>query len=218
MRLRGQEILEIAMAQSAVDLGCEPEDFTRPWSVIVDSVPAEGARAYLDLPFLCDMVSYGSNVVASIDPRLEGIVKRFLQQHDFSVCMASPDVLALDAALAAEGCRVWSMGEYFLPDVERLVPLPCPYPTRWMWPEDYRDLYTPEWSDALCEKRKHLDTLGLGAFDGEKLVGLAGSSMDCETMWQIGIDVLPEYRGQGIASALTSHLALELLRIIDVIM
>lgn len=30
-------------------------------------------------------------------------------------------------------------------------------------------------------------------------------------MWQIGIDVLPEYRRQGIASALTSRLALEIL-------
>ena len=31
-------------------------------------------------------------------------------------------------------------------------------------------------------------------------------------MWQIGIDVLPEYRRQGIASALTSRLALETCR------
>ena len=31
-------------------------------------------------------------------------------------------------------------------------------------------------------------------------------------MWQIGVDVLPEYRRQGIASALTSRLALEILR------
>ena len=30
-------------------------------------------------------------------------------------------------------------------------------------------------------------------------------------MWQIGVDVLPEYRKQGIASALTSALAKEIL-------
>jgi predicted GNAT family acetyltransferase len=30
-------------------------------------------------------------------------------------------------------------------------------------------------------------------------------------MWQIGIDVLPEYRRQGIASCLTSQLALEVI-------
>ena len=32
-------------------------------------------------------------------------------------------------------------------------------------------------------------------------------------MYQIGIDVLPAYRRQGIAAALTSHLALEILKL-----
>lgn len=72
-------------------------------------------------------------------------------------------------------------------------------------------LYLPEWSNALCEKRKELDVLGVGAYDGSKLVGLAGCSADCDCMWQIGVDVLPEYRRQGIACTLTSHLAMEIL-------
>ena len=61
------------------------------------------------------------------------------------------------------------------------------------------------------ENYKELDALAVGAFDGARLVGLAGASADCDTMWQIGIDVLPEYRRQGIASALTARLALEIL-------
>jgi len=47
--------------------------------------------------------------------------------------------------------------------------------------------------------------------DGEEIIGMAGASADCETMWQIGIDVLPDYRRQGVASALTSRLALEVM-------
>ena len=34
---------------------------------------------------------------------------------------------------------------------------------------------------------------------------------DCDSMWQIGIDVLPEYRNQGIASTITRKLAKEIL-------
>ena len=56
-----------------------------------------------------------------------------------------------------------------------------------------------------------MDKLAVGAFDSGKLVGLAGCSADCETMYQIGVDVLPEYRRQGIAAAITSRLALETL-------
>lgn len=78
-------------------------------------------------------------------------------------------------------------------------------------PKDFEPLYGPEWSNALCEVRKELDVLGVGAFDGNKLIGLAGCSADCERMWQIGVDVLPEFRRQGIASALTSRLAKEII-------
>ena len=47
--------------------------------------------------------------------------------------------------------------------------------------------------------------------DNGKLIGLAACSADCDDMWQIGIDVLPEYRRQGIASSLTSNLAMEIM-------
>ena len=42
---------------------------------------------------------------------------------------------------------------------------------------------------------------------------MAGASADCESMWQIGVDVLPEYRRRGIASAVTSRLALEIMHV-----
>ena len=112
----------------------------------------------------------------------------------------------------AKGQKICFMAEYFLPDVEALRPLDCPYEMRILTQEDFAPLYLPEWSNALCEKRKQLDVLGVGAYDGDRLVGLAGCSADCEDMWQIGIDVLPAYRRQGIASALTSRLAIEILK------
>ena len=52
----------------------------------------------------------------------------------------------------------------------------------------------------------------MGAYTQGKLIGLAGCSADCDTMWQIGVDVLPEYRRNGIAAALTSHLAVEIMK------
>ena len=59
--------------------------------------------------------------------------------------------------------------------------------------------------------RKELDVLGVGAYEKGRLIGLAACSADCDTMWQIGVDVLSEYRKQGIASALTSRLAIEII-------
>ena len=90
------------------------------------------------------------------------------------------------------------MAEYFLPDVLKLKRIDCEYPIRVLTPKDFQHLYLPEWGNALCEKRKHLDMLAVGAYDGETLIGLAGVSADCDTMYQIGIDVLPSYRARAL--------------------
>lgn len=66
-----EEIWAAALRQSAVDLNCSPEDFGREHSVVVRSAPHAGARKYLSLPFFCDLVSYGGNVVASVAPEAE---------------------------------------------------------------------------------------------------------------------------------------------------
>lgn len=88
----------------------------------------------------------------------------------------------------------------------------CSYPIQILEKKDFGNLYLPQWGNALCEKRKELHVLAVGAYDNGKLIGLAGCSADCDSMWQIGIDVLPQYRRQGIASALTSRLAQEILQ------
>ena len=118
----------------------------------------------------------------------------------------------LNKALEKFSVRAFKAHSALLPDPGAVfgADLPCPYEIRVLHPEDFTDLYVPAWGNALCEDRKQLDMLGAGAYDGGRLVGLAGCSADGDEMWQIGIDVLPEYRRQGIASALTNRLAREI--------
>ena len=210
--MNNSEILRIAMAQSAEDLCCSANDFERDENLIVFSQTNENARKYLKLPFSCQLVSYGKNIVASVDPAFEEIVREYINRFTFYHCFETPNMLVLSEKLRPHGLDICFMAEYFLPDVHALKELSCPYETRVLFPSDFTGLYLPEWSNALCEARKHLDVLAVGAYDGDKLIALAGCSADCENMWQIGIDVLPAYRKQGISSALTSRLALEVLK------
>ena len=217
-----KQILEIAMEQSAVDLGCRAQDFTSEKNVIVSSRKDENCRRYLELPFFCNLVSYGGNIVASIDPQIEEIVRSYIDRYPAEHCFETPNFHVLNDALAPFGMRVCFMAEYFLPDVryldeERVGRMRGQvekegFVFRLLAQEDFGPLYQPRWSNALCEKRRELDVLGVGVYDGEELVGLAGCSADCEDMWQIGVDVLPACRTRGIASAMTGTLALEILR------
>ncbi len=205
------EILRVAMEQSAFDCGCDPSDFEKTENVIVRSVPHPEARRYLKLPFSCDLVSYGNNVVASVSEEYRVLTEAYLEKYPVEHCFETPNLHVLNDALAPFGQKICFMAEYFLPDIRILQKQACAYEMRILHPADFAELYVPAWSNALCEDRKHLDVLGVGAYDNGRLIGLAGCSADCETMRQIGIDVLPEYRRQGIAAALTSRLAIEIL-------
>ncbi len=209
--MTNSEILNIAMQQSAYDLNCKPDDFLKEENIVTVSKSNPKARKYLELPFECNLVSYGNNIVASIQDNLREIVSDYINKYPSYCCYETPNIQILDDKLRPHNLKLCFMAEFYLPDINSLKTLDCDYELRVLHSRDFNYLYTPQWSNALCFDRKHLDILGIGAYENDRLIGLAGCSADCDTMWQIGVDVLPEYRRQGIASALTSRLALKIL-------
>jgi len=55
---------------------------------------------------------------------------------------------------------------------------------------------------GFCETAP--DMLGVAAIRDGQILGMAGASADSPHLWQIGINVLPEARGQGIAAMLVA--------------
>lgn len=210
--MTNNKIRAIALEQSAIDLNCTPEDLMGTKNKVVVSRAHAKARRYLELPFACNLVSYGTNIVASVQEEYRALVEAYLGKYADFHCFEPPYLYVLNEAFAEHGMRVSLMAEYWLPDTELLSVRDCAYELRVLGQEAFRELYVETWSNALCEKRKQLDVLGVGAYEDGRLIGLAGCSADCDTMWQIGVDVLPEYRRRGIATALTGRLAAETLK------
>lgn len=211
MELIGRDIWETALRQSAIDAGCRPEDFLLTENAVVLSRKHPAARKYLELPLACHLISYGNNVVASVGEPYRDLVAAYIDRFPAYRCFETPQLHLLDDALRERGLRVCFMAEYFLPEPGAPGVADTPCELRLMGPEDFAPLYTDQWGNALCEKRKELDVLGVGAYAGAELAGLAACSADCEDMWQIGVDVRPPYRRQGIAAAATARLAREIL-------
>lgn len=210
--MNNKMVLQIALEQSARDCSCSPEDFLKEENVVAESRPSEQARRYLELPHICDLVSYGSNIVACARADLLEDVRQYLKGvPHIENCFETPGMYPLNRRLAKAEAEICFMADYFLPDVDRVFGFTgeCGYELRVLGQEEFAELYLPEWSNALCKDRKSLDVLGVGAYDHGRLIALAGCSADCDTMWQIGIDVLPQYRRQGIASVLTNRIARE---------
>ena len=205
-----EDMLRTAMAQSARDLNCEAGDFLKPEPVLSPGGLGPRAKRYYREPIACNFVSYGSNVVVSVRDEYRSIAEAYVNEFAFYRCFETPAICQLNDRLAPFGQQVRFMAEYWLPRTDAIKPLDCRYELRVLEPADFASLYLPEWHNALCEERKNLDMLSVGAYDGSALAGLAGCSADADDMWQIGVDVLPAYRGRGIASTLTSRLALEI--------
>lgn len=211
MKMTNKDILQIAMEQSAADIGCKAEDFMSDKNITVPYKPAQNAKNYYEQPIESNFISYGNNVVAGVTDETQDVVKEYVSKYKFYHCFETPNMHWLNEHLAPLGQTVCFMAEYYLPDLNRLEKLSCGYDIRILEKDELGGLYLPEWSNALCADRKQFDMIAAGAYDGDKLIGLAGCSADAEKMWQIGVDVLPEYRRKGIASAITSDLAVEIL-------
>ena len=76
--MTNQDIIDVAMRQSAVDLNCSPQDFRKTENVVVVSGKNENARKYLTLPFDCNLVTYGNNIVASVREGFEDVVQVYV--------------------------------------------------------------------------------------------------------------------------------------------
>lgn len=85
--------------------------------------------------------------------------------------------------------RICGMEIQFM-DSSELLEIRDPYPFR----------------HALCDSTLMPCAMAAAAIADGKIVGMAGATEDCETMWQIGVDVLPAWRGKGIGSGLVGVL------------
>ena len=160
--MTNREMLEIAMRQSAEDLGCREADLAADRNVAVPLKMGKNARKYLKQPITCSLVSYGNNVVAASINETFALVREYIGKFEFYHCFETPNMHWLNERLAEKGHKICFMAEYYLPDISRMPLLSCAYETRLLEPEDFEGLYLPEWSNALCKERRHLDVLGAG--------------------------------------------------------
>ncbi len=86
MSFTNEEILRIAMEQSAADANCHADDFRSKDNVVVISKENKDARKYLQLPFACHLISYGNNIVASVQEKYRDVVSAYIHKYPTEHC------------------------------------------------------------------------------------------------------------------------------------
>ena len=80
--MTNREMMEIAMRQSAEDMGCRVEDLKADKNVVVPINLGKKARKYLKEPITCNLVSYGNNIMAASIPETMDLVSAYVDKFE----------------------------------------------------------------------------------------------------------------------------------------
>lgn len=198
--MTNEEMMTIVYNQLAIDYNCNPDDFLKDEIIFTIAAKLPGRRA---MPFInprLEMVTFGRGVIVNVSSNLMPFVKKKLAGK------SRYDVL--------NSKFVYGINPYFLPNVNNIKVIHINNYDFNLVDNDIQRYYKYEnFHNALqyntCSSRP--EVLASVAKQNGKIVGIACVSADSDTMWQIGVDVLPEHRGKGIAVKLVNMLTVETL-------
>jgi GNAT superfamily N-acetyltransferase len=202
--MTNQEMLFIVQSQLAIDLNCSMDDLSgeKDSIIFVEAKENPGCRPFPRKARYFEILSMGQSIVVSATPERLFIAKTQMQGKNRDSVFSLPFIRGLYL--------------HFLPDVERIKPMSPPksFSFELIKREEVVHLFdVTRFNEAIIYDTNlpwQTDLAVLAKQDGE-IVGVAGGSKTCSKLWQIGIEVLPEYRNLGLASYLVNRLTFEIL-------
>lgn len=202
--ITANEMILIVKAQLATDLNCDPADLDgkKDGFAFFESRENEGRRPFPRNNSHFEMLSMGKSIVVSATTDILPIAKAELTGQDRDRAFSLP--------------FIYGQALYYLPDLGSIKALskPAGFSFELVEHSQIQSLYDVSgFTNALSYDPNHArpDVLATVARQNGHIVGIAGASRDCAKMWQVGMDVLPPYRGHGVAAYLVNWLTLEIL-------
>ena len=210
----GAEIDSAIREQLALELGCAPEDFSGEETVITGPVCPKQRRQFSDRPFFLQMATFGAAAVISAEERFHPWLREWTKGKRGPWLFEQHNYYLLERELRTYGYQMSMTHHMFAPKPE-LMRIKPDLRFRWLEQEDILPFYgREEFPNAICARfhPERPDVLAVVALDEEKIMGMAGCSADTPELWQIGVDVLPPYRGRGVGKTLVTLLRNEAFR------
>lgn len=177
----------------------------------------KNARNYLkEIPFL-HFEYYGQGLVIVADQSITPFIKQYVSPYQDQLYRVfdAPQINRLSKELETHNMVIAHIADYYLPDESFKPDLNTSIKVDILYGDQIIPLYKDKrFEMALCYKRdtKRRDEIAVVGYIDGQIAGVAGSSNDSETMWQIGIDVVKEFRNQNVAATLTYLLSKEILK------
>jgi len=207
-----REIIDLAKKQLALDYNCQLSDFESEGNTITDNKLLEGRRVYDSEGCFLKILCMEGKAIVSSDEKMKPWLEEKIIKKDANWLFDYGNLRLIENKLREFGHEIEEIYNFYLPkpNVSEVMPL-----TQIKWFDKDEILQFKDdsrFEQAFGFEDNYADVLGVAAYDGDNIIGMAGASEDSSTLYQIGIDVLPEYRGRGIATNLIAILKQELLK------
>lgn len=197
-----KSMMQLVYNQLAIDYNCSPQDFLKEGLIFTEAKELRGRRPY---PFIIprlEMITFGNGVVINASSDILSLVKSKLEGKTRYEAFNMPFVN--------------SVNPYFLPTLNNksLVIKTDNYDFELLEKCDIANLYKYKGFDYALQYNVgslHSEVLAIVAKQKGDVVGVASAVAECETLWQINVDVLSPYRGNNLAVIMVNTLTIEVL-------
>ena len=191
----------------ALEYNCSPDDFRRSENVLTVPALLEGRRQYSPEKYFFSMVTLGGNAVVTADEQLHPFLTDLFGRVKGHWIFELHSLIEIEREISKYGFTLTQTNHMFLPC--RHTEPKADFPVKWYTGEDiYRFYGDKRFPNAICPRfqPERPDRIVVCAFDGDDIIGMAGCSEDAPHWQQIGIDVMPEHRSQGVGKYLVTLL------------
>lgn len=192
----------------SLEFNCTPQDFSLDSDVLTRVALRDGRRIYSPHKPLFKMVTLGQNTVLNADKQLYEFMRGHIREFSGHRLFELPSLLKIDEELRRYGHTLTPTFHMFMPD--KLVPPKGDHSVKWFFDREIDQFYGDErFPNAICPEfdPNRPDRIVVCAYDGDRIMGMAGCSEDAPHWQQIGIDVMPDYRSRGLGTFLVSLIA-----------
>ena len=222
-------MLEIVLEQSSKDMMCKTEDFLKGDFTVIpfkcdENAQNRGNKKSIPDVLFCNFVYFGKSLVCTcnfeIVQKIENLLENELNKSELYRIFEPDLIYKINEILLPFNRRINCMANFCLPSKNffntiLMEPQLQDFSYMFFYDKEISFLYQEkgfenalDYGSCLLENSKiRKDKIALVAYVDNKIIGIAACTDDCDSMWQIGIDVIPEFRGKNVGSFLVNKLS-----------
>jgi len=211
--MEDSKVLFKVKEQLSKDYNCTIEDFNNNENLITDLKIIEGCRKYNNEKEIMKILIFNGKIIISADDCIKNWCIENLKDFPGEWLFLYSALRRIDKKLNEFGYEIDDTHHYYLPKNSNDIKTNN---FNFKWYEKNEILQFKDdnrFDEAFAFNENYPDVLAVAALDREgNILGMAGASEDSDIMWQIGVNIMPEAKGKGIATTIVEALKNEILR------